>query len=154
MSHPDYPDLPDLPEHAVAAVRRFEESRADVATMRERVSQLPQPSPEELRVEPADEADRVQRLREAAESAAAPPELIRLGRAVRAGETTYEAVVSGEADDLPLVAAVRAAGVARLHQAVADGSVRLVLDHETPEPPPPAPERDDEPPESIMRPSW
>ncbi|TDQ05963.1 hypothetical protein [Labedaea rhizosphaerae] len=153
MSHPDYPDLPDLPEHAVAAVRRFEESRAEVATMRERLSQLPQPDPEELRVDPVDEAERVQRLRAAAESGTAPPELIRLGRAVRAGETTYEAIASGAADDLPVVAAARQAALERFHQAVADGSIRLVPDHDAPAPSS-SPAREDEPPESFMKPSW
>lgn len=153
MSHPDYPDLPDLPEHAVAAVRRFEESRAHVATTRERLSQLPQPDPSQSQVDPVDQAERVRRLREAAESGTAPPELIRLGRAVRAGETTYEAIVSGEADDLPVVAAARAAAQERFHRAVEDGSIRLVLDHDE-SAPALAPARNEEPPESFMKPSW
>jgi hypothetical protein len=153
MSHPDYPDLPDLPEHAVAAVRHFEESRAYVATMRERLSQLPQPDPSELRVEPVDPAVRAERLRAAVESGTAPPELIRLGRAVRSGETTYEAIVAGEADDLPAVAEARAASHERFHESVADGSVRLVPDHDEVAKES-APKRNEEPPESFMKPSW
>lgn len=153
MSHPDFPDLEDLPEHAVAVVRRFADSRGEVATQCERFEQLPEPDPAELRIEPVDQQARVDRLRAAVESGAAPPELIRIGRAVRSGETTYAAIVSGAADDLPVVAAARAAVRARFHQLVEDGVLRMELDQGEPAAEPPK-RTDRQPPESFMESSW
>lgn len=51
-AHPDHPDLPDLPEHAAAAVLRFEESRAHVATLCARFAELPSLGTEEAPAAP------------------------------------------------------------------------------------------------------
>lgn len=102
------------PDHIRESVRRVTDVIDDLRTARIRLGKAAEehaakhPRPE--RLEPAE------RLRQAAMRRDAPIELVRLARAVQDGRTTWQAVVSGQADTLPEVVAVQArarAGIAR-----------------------------------------
>lgn len=106
-----------VPDHVREGVRRVTDTIDDLRTTRIRLGKAAEehaarhPRPE--RPEPA------ARLRQAAMRRDAPIELVRLARAVQDGRTTWQAVVTGQADALPEVAAVQArarAGMARLRE--------------------------------------
>lgn len=106
-----------VPDHVRDGVRRVTDVIDDLRTARIRLGKAADehaakhPRPE--RPEPA------ARLRQAAMRRDAPIELVRLARAVQDGRTTWQAVVSGQADTLPEVIAVQArarAGLARLRE--------------------------------------
>jgi len=122
-----------VPDHVRDGVRRVTDAIDDLRTARIRLGkaadELAAKHPRPERAEPAE------RLRQAAMRRDAPIELVRLARAVQDGRTTWQAVVSGQADTLPEVIAVQArarAGIARL------------MDKETPRPVAQAPEPDDD----------
>jgi hypothetical protein len=104
-----------VPDHVRDGLRRVTDVIDDLRTARIRLGKAAEehaakhPRPE--RAEPAE------RLRQAAMHRDAPIELVRLARAVQDGRTTWQAVVSGQADTVPEVMAVQARarqGIARL----------------------------------------